>query len=55
MPESRAEVDGDLIRAAAARSVELWPEQPPAEPPEPTPPPRPATGWFSYGPGQDGD
>jgi hypothetical protein len=48
MPESRTEVDGALIRAAAARSVRLWPEQPGFEPPEPPPPPRPATGWFSY-------
>ncbi|MCU7722605.1 hypothetical protein ODJ79_02645 [Actinoplanes sp. KI2] len=53
MPESRAEVDGALIREAAARSVELWPEEPLAEPPEPTPPPRPDTGWFSYGPEPD--
>jgi hypothetical protein len=48
MPESRAEVDGALIRAAAARAVQLWPEQPGFEPPEPPPPPRPSTGWFSY-------
>ena len=48
MPESRAEVDGALIRAAAARSVQLWPGQPDFEPPEPPTPPRPSTGWFSY-------
>lgn len=48
MPESRTELDGALIIAAAARSVRLWPEQPGFEPPEPPPPPRPSTGWFSY-------
>ena len=48
MPEARALVDGALIRAAAERAVELWPELPPAEPPEKPPPPRPSTGWFSY-------
>lgn len=48
MPESRTEIDGALITAAAARSRLLWPEETQAEPPEPPPPPRPSTGWFSY-------
>jgi hypothetical protein len=48
MPESRTEIDSAPIRAAAAQSVQLWPEQPGYEPPEPPPPPRPSTGWFSY-------
>jgi hypothetical protein len=45
--ESRTEVDGEAIRAAADRSTLLWPPQPPAEPTPPPPPPRPATGWFA--------
>jgi len=48
MAESRTEIDSAPIRAAAARSVHLWPEQAGYEPPEPPPPPRPSTGWFSY-------
>ncbi len=32
VPESRAEVDGAAIRAAARRAVTLWPEEPPPDP-----------------------
>ncbi|GIF20158.1 hypothetical protein BJ973_001935 [Actinoplanes tereljensis] len=50
--ESRTEVDGEAIRAAADRSTLLWPPQPPVEPTPPPPPVRPATGWFAS---EDGD
>ncbi|GIM96477.1 hypothetical protein [Paractinoplanes toevensis] len=45
--ESRTEVDGSVIRAAADRSYLLWPPQPPVEQTPPPPPPRPSTGWFA--------
>ncbi|MEU4243681.1 hypothetical protein [Actinoplanes sp. NPDC026619] len=48
MAEIRTEVDGTAIRAAAGRSEQLWPPQPPDEPTPPPPAPRPTTGWFSY-------
>lgn len=48
--ESRVELDGGAIRAAAAHSRTLWPPQPPEAQPEPTPPPRPTSGWFAQPP-----
>lgn len=42
VPETTAELDGDALRAAAARSVPLWPEgEPPLSPPSPRPPASP--------------
>ena len=45
--ETRTILDGDSLRAAAARSQTLWPPQSAAEPPEPPPQPRPTSGWFA--------
>src|SRR5262249_35501020 len=44
--ESRTEVDGAAIRAAADRSQLLGPLEPAVEPPPLPPPPRPSSGWF---------
>lgn len=51
--ESRTILDGALIRAAASRSLTLWPWQRVAESPQP-PPPRPASGWFAKPPTSPG-
>jgi hypothetical protein len=50
MPESRTVLDGNAIRAAAARSTVLWPPQPAIEHQQPLPPPRPSSGWFAEPP-----
>ena len=47
MPESRTVLDGATIRAAAERSLLLWPPQPDTERPEPRLPPHPSSGWFA--------
>lgn len=47
--ESRMELDGGPIRAAASRSRILWPPQQLEPQPEPTPP-RPTSGWFAQPP-----
>jgi hypothetical protein len=50
MPESRTDLDGAAIRAAAGRSLTLWPPQPASEPSAPPPPARPSSGWFAEPP-----
>jgi hypothetical protein len=50
MPESRTDLDGAAIRAAAGRSHTLWPRQPPLQPSEPPSPARPSSGWFAEPP-----
>jgi hypothetical protein len=49
--ETRTQVDGAAIRAAAANSQQLWTPQPRMEPQQPPPPPRPSSGWFADPPG----
>jgi hypothetical protein len=47
IPESRTQIDGAAIRAAAADSHLLWSPEPAVEPPQPPPQPRPSSGWFA--------
>ena len=50
IPESRMELDGQAILAAASRSRTLWPPVRFEPQPEPTPPGRPTSGWFAQPP-----
>ncbi len=50
IPETHTTIPAELMAAGVARSVELWPWEPPmdgGEPPVPEPPDLPEGGWFA--------